>query len=140
MTQFAVVRNVERNGKALVEVLRGTACGDGCSACNACNKTPISVKAENEVGAITGDRVQIETQTSMIMSAAFVVYVVPMIMLFLGYWVGDMLGFSEGMSILTGFCGFGVALIVAVVFGRYRTKNPIRYTITRVVEQGVEVE
>ena len=134
MTQFAIIKKLTAPDKAEVEVLRGTACGDDCGSCEVCHyASKIRVEARNDVGAQLGDRVEIEARTSRVLGAAVLVYVVPFVLFFIGYAVAAALNFSEGLSMVMSFAAFAVGMVVVVIVGRRRRKNPITYSITRVV-------
>ena len=134
MTQFAVIKKLTSPGKAEVEVLRGTACGDDCGSCEACHyASKIRVEAKNEIGAQVGDRVEIEARTSRILGAAVLVYVVPFVLFFIGYAIAAMLDMSEGMRMVFSFAAFAVGMGIVVLVGRSHKKNPITYDIINIV-------
>ena len=104
MTQYAIIKKLTGPDKADVEVLRGTACGDDCGSCEVCHyASKIRVEAKNPIGAQVGDRVEIETQTSRVLSAAVLVYVVPFVLFFIGYAIAAALKMTEGYSMLMSF-------------------------------------
>lgn len=120
--------------------MRGTACGDDCASCQACNyASKLRVEAANEASADVGDRVEIETQTSRIFGAAFLVYVLPFILFFIGYAVAAGFDMTEGLRVLVSFVFFGVGMAAAVVAGRRMKRNPITYRITHIVEHGADL-
>jgi sigma-E factor negative regulatory protein RseC len=136
MTQYAIVKKMPAVGKAEVEVMRGTACGD-CGSCEVCKYTSkIRVEAVNNVGAEIGDNVEIETKSSSIIGAAFLVYIVPFILFFVGYAIAAKLHMAEGASIIMSFAFFAVGMLIAVIVGRGRKKDSITYTITRILDHG----
>ena len=134
MTQFAIIKKLTAPDKAEVEVLRGTACGDDCGSCEVCHyASKIRVECKNEIGAVPGDRVEIEARTSRVLGAAVLVYVVPFILFFIGYAIAAMLSMSEAMRVVLSFAFFAVGLGVVVLVGRRHRKNPITYDIISVV-------
>ena len=48
-------------------------------------------KAQNPIGASRGDLVVIQSGTAPVMKAVGVFYVLPLVLFFLGYWLGDVL-------------------------------------------------
>ena len=77
MTQDAVVTKVFPNGMAEVVVARGTACGSNCGNCESCVfQNEIKAFAKNSVHAKPGEKVVIESLSSRIFGAAFIVYIV----------------------------------------------------------------
>lgn len=131
MTQDAVVTKVLKNGMAEVVVSRGTACGSNCGNCESCAfQNELKAFAKNTINAKQGEKVVIETLSSRIFSAAFLLYIVPIIMLFIGYAVAAHCNLNEGLSILVSFGFFAVAVALVVVYQRIsKKKNPIKFEI-----------
>lgn len=139
MTQYAIIKKLTGPEKAEVEVLRGTACGDDCGSCEVCHyASKIRVEAKNPIGAQVGDRVEIETQTSRVLSAAVLVYVVPFVLFFIGYAIAAALKMTEGCSMLMSFGFFAVGFVVIALVGRHHKKNPITYEIVDIIGGGAE--
>ena len=89
MTQDAVVTKLVSRHVAEVEVERGTACGGTCESCEACVfQNRIRAEAVNKVSALPGQKVVIESKTSDVLGAAALLYLVPFVLLFLGYAIG----------------------------------------------------
>ena len=115
MTQDAVVTKLIDKRTAEVEVERGTACGGNCGSCEACVfQNKIRTTARNRISALPGQKVVIETKTSDILGAAALLYLVPFVLLFIGYAIGAALSFGQGGCILVG----GAALPGRNVSGR----------------------
>lgn len=133
MTQDAVVTKVFNNGMAEVAVTRGTACGSNCGNCESCVfQNELKAFAKNTVNAKPGEKVIIETLSSRIFGAAFLLYIVPFILFFIGYAVGAHYNLSEGLCVLISFGFFAVAMAVVVVYQRIsKKKNPIKFEITQ---------
>ena len=133
MTQDAVVTKVFPNGMAEVVVARGTACGSNCGNCESCVfQNEIKAFAKNSVHAKTGEKVVIESLSSRIFGAAFIVYIVPMLVFVIGYIIAASCGLSEGMSVLCSFIAFCAAVAVIVVYQRRsKRKNPIKFEIVK---------
>ncbi len=133
MTQDAVVTRVFPNGLAEVAVTRGTACGSNCGNCESCAfQNELKAIAKNTVHAVQGEKVIIESVSSRIFSAAFLLYIVPFIALFIGYAVAAANSLSEGMCILVSFGFFLVAVAIVVIYQRInKRKKPITFEITQ---------
>lgn len=77
-------------------------------------------------------KVVIESLSSRIFGAAFIVYIVPMLVFVIGYIIAASCGLSEGMSVLCSFIAFCVAVAVIVVYQRRsKRKNPIKFEIVK---------
>ncbi len=104
MTQDAVVTRTFHNSLAEVAVKRSTACGSNCGNCESCVfQNELKVTADNRIGARPGQKVVIESKTSDVLGAAVLVYIVPFVLLFLGYAIGSALGWAEGGCVLIEF-------------------------------------
>jgi sigma-E factor negative regulatory protein RseC len=124
-------------GRAEVEVLRGTSCGDACGSCQVCKyASKIKVEAKNNISARVGDRVEIETNSGDIYSAAFLVYVMPLVLFFIGYAVSAWLGTTEGVSIIVSFASLTAGFLVVVFVNRLRRRKEISFVITRIIDHG----
>lgn len=139
MTQYAVIKRLPSATKAEVEVMRGTACGDDCGACEVCNySSTILVLVDNFVGAMVGDKVEIETETKRIMKAALLVYILPIILLIGGYGAAYYMGLSEGLCVLSSMLAFGISLLIVIFVGRWQSKKPFEYNITKIISEEKE--
>jgi len=137
LTQQGIVRKLPDFGRAEVEVLRGTSCGDACGSCQVCKyASKIKVEAKNAISARIGDRVEIETKSRDIYSAAFLVYVMPFVLFFIGYAVSAKLGMTEGVSIIASFLSMAVGFLIVVITTRLRRQNEIAFVITRIIDHG----
>lgn len=133
MTQDAVVTRVFHNGMAEVAVTRGTACGSNCGNCESCAfQNELKAIAKNKVNAAPGEKVIIESVSSRIFGAAFLLYIVPFIVFFIGYAIAANNNLSEAMSIIVSFAAFAVAMAIVVIYQRIsKKKNPITFEITQ---------
>lgn len=137
MTQQAIIKKLITPDKAEVEVLRGTSCGDACGSCQVCKyASKIRVEAANTIGAIVGDRVEIDSKSSEIYGAAFLVYVMPFILFFIGYAISAWLGMAESVSVIVSFASMAVGFLAVVVVTRLRKKGEIAFDITRIIDHG----
>lgn len=86
MREEGIVRQVLGNNTAQVECA-GT---EFCAKCGLCFKegNKLSVNALNLVGAKAGDRVEIEIAPSNVLLAVFLIFIMPVLSLFAGYYAG----------------------------------------------------
>lgn len=128
MKQTGVVTKLLDNGLAEVAVERGTACGH-CTGCGECvYGKRILVPAENQIFAKPGENVVIESETGVIMETALLIYMVPVVMLFLGYGLGALLHLSQGRCIALSLavCVLGIGIVT--LLGRRHKKIDYRIT------------
>ena len=133
MTQDAVVTRVFHNGLAEVAVTRGTACGSNCGNCESCAfQNELKAIAKNTIHALPGEKVVIESVSSRIFGAAFLLYIVPIVAMAIGYAIAAANSLTEGMCIVVAFAAFVLAVIVVVIYQRIsKRKNPITFEITQ---------
>ena len=130
MEQLVRVRKVHADGTATVMHVRESACSGDCHKCSGCGAATeaIVLDARNDLGAKTGDLVKIEAASGPVLKAAMVMYLVPMILFFVGYAIGDALW---GLGALVGCLGFVVSIALAVLYDRKVVKKQnLGYTIT----------
>ena len=126
MTQNAVVTRIIDRRTAEVEVERGTACGGNCGACDACVfQNTIRAAASNRISALPGQQVIIESRT---------LYLIPFVLLFLGYAVGSLAHLAEGGCILVGGLFFAVGVAVNVIRQRRKKSSGITFDIIAIRE------
>lgn len=136
MREVAVVESVTQ-GKTVVSVKRNTACGDSCATCPAqCKQAQNTITVNNRIGAKPGDKVEIEMKTASVLKSAFLVYILPLVMFFLGYAAAKGFGFSEQIAVISAFLIFIMTFIVLHFYDKY-AKNSINTTIIKVIE-GIE--
>lgn len=130
MEQLARVKKALDDGTAQVIVIRESACSGDCHKCSGCGaaKEAIVFEAQNPIGAKTGDLVNVRSDTSPVLKAAAVMYVLPLVLFFLGYAAGAAVGISGA---LVGGLAFVLSVALIVVYDRRMAKkdNTI-YTIT----------
>ena len=130
MEQLVRVRNVFPDGTAEVLLVRESACSGDCHKCSGCGaaKETILIDAYNGINARTGDLVVVKSETGPVMKAVGVFYALPLVLFFLGYYLGATL-WNRGA--LAGSLGFVLAICLAVVYDRKVAKqDKSTYTIT----------
>ena len=130
MEQLVRVKEAYHNGTALVVHIRESACSGDCHKCSGCGaaKEAVLFTADNPIGAEAGDLVKVESETAPVLKAAAVLYVLPLALFFLGYYLGTLLG---NFGPVVAGLGFALGVVGVVVYDRkvVRRQN-IGYTIT----------
>lgn len=113
-----------------------------CENCGACpGNSAIVLDARNPVGAKPGQRVVVEVQEIGMLKSAFVVYILPLIAMFVGAWLGGYLAGCMGREPLWFQAGgAGLAFIGSVVYIKYfdksaRGNTTMQPVITRILTQ-----
>jgi sigma-E factor negative regulatory protein RseC len=136
MEQLVRVRETFDDGTATVIHVRESACNGDCHKCSGCGaaKETILLKADNPIGARRGDLVAVESASGPVLKAAAVLYMLPMVLFFAGYFAGAAL-WQRGA--LTGSAAFIAGIALAALYDRKIGKNDqTSYTITRFVERS----
>ena len=129
MEQIVRVKEAHDDGTATVFLQRESACSGDCHKCSGCGaaKEVMVFEVRNPIGAVRGDLVVIESKTGPVMKAVGVFYVLPLVLFFLGFFLGETLG---GMGVLFGCLGFVAAIVLTVVYDRKIAKKEEVHTIT----------
>lgn len=130
MEQLVRVKEVYEDGTALVVHIRESACSGDCHKCSGCGaaKEAIVLKAENPIDARPGSLVNIHSASGPVLKAAAVLYMMPLVLFFLGYGAGALL---LGRGGLGGVAGFALGVVLAVIYDRkVAKKQKPQYTIT----------
>ncbi len=134
MEQKALIRTVEADGTARVLVVRESACSGDCHKCSGCGaaKESILFEAVNAIGAKPGDLVNIQSESGPVLAGAAVLYMVPLLLFFLGWFLGE--GLGQGP--LLGCLGFVLGIGAAWLYDRkVAAKRKTVYTITGYVKR-----
>ncbi len=139
MTQVAQVKTILSDGRAEVGVHRRSACSHDCSKCSGCElmmtKTDVTVTAENHVGARPGDTVLVESANSAILGTAVVVYLVPFLLFFVGYFLGHAIAAGETISIGLACAGFVAGILPARWLDhRVNVKKAVQFRIVEIMK------
>ena len=89
--------------------------------------------ADNRAEAKPGQRVLVETQTSVIFRFAFLTYILPILFLLLGYALGTILHWPEMLCIAAGFLLLALSVFLMIRIYQKRKKVSISYEISDVI-------
>ena len=132
MTQIATIERDLGGGYAEISVPRKSACGHDCEECAGCGMTGAAIKARarNDIGAQPGDKVVVESSTRKIFGVVALVYVLPVVLFLLGYFLSE--GVAEGARYAIDIAAFAVSFIPCVLYDRHaRKKELLTYQILR---------
>ena len=130
MEQLVRVKQINPDGTAQVLCIRESACSGDCHKCSGCGaaKEAVVLTADNPIGAKTGDWVKVVSETAPVLKAAVVLYILPLLLFFLGYYLGTIPG---NYGALGGCLGFALGIAIVVIYDRLVVKKAnIGYTIT----------
>ena len=138
MTQKVMVKTCYADGTAQVLHLRQSACSGDCHKCSGCGaaQEALLLTVQNPLGAKPGDMVVIRAETGPVLQGAAVLYMLPLVLFFLGYALGAVL-WQTGA--LVGCLAFVLSIVLCVLYDRkIAKKRKTIYTITEFArkEQG----
>lgn len=120
MRQTGIVKEV-RQSTAIVEIKRSSACGENCASCGLCQNKTMTAEAKNLINAKIGDTVIVETADKKVMNAAFLVYILPLIVMLAGYFIGALK--SETVGIITAFLFLAAAFAAVILTDKKRRQK-----------------
>ncbi|MTI67191.1 MAG: SoxR reducing system RseC family protein [Firmicutes bacterium] len=142
MKQKGFITKTEKK-TANVIIRRETACGDKCSSCNGgCNVNATKVMIENKLNAKAGDYVEIRMETKMVMKSAFILYIIPLIMLIIGTGAGvyvfKNIGYNnyEIFGVLFGMFFLAIShIIIKIIDKRIKNNNGLKFEMKRILNK-----
>jgi len=138
MTQEVRVLQCYENGTAKVIHIRQSACSGDCHKCSGCGaaQEALQLTVRNPIGAQPGDMVVIASEGGPVLAAAAVLYMLPLLLFFLGYLAGSLL-WDRGA--LPACICFGAGIALAVIYDRLVAKKRTSvYTITGYVRRDLQ--
>lgn len=114
MNKKAYVKNI-KGCKAVLAVKRECACAgkENCDIkCFTLQNDIIEISADNEIGARTGDFVEIESKTSLILIYSFIVFIMPVFTGLAVYFIADY--FTE--KVIAPYIISGIGFILSIGF------------------------
>lgn len=113
--EFALVLETYSNNVAKVELQRSRSC-DGCTICS--RGKPIVLRAFNNINAGKGDSVVIEVE-ELKRGTNFFVYIIPIICLIIGYFIGEyiskLVNISHNLGPIFSFAVFFIYVILGIL-------------------------
>ena len=130
MEQLVRVKQTYDDGTALVVRVRESACSGDCHKCSGCGaqKQVVLLRAVNAINAEAGELVNVRSESGPLLAGAAVIYMLPIVLFFLGYLIGELL-WQQGA--LVGGITFAIGIAGAVLYDRLvAQKQKMVYTIT----------
>lgn len=129
MEQLVRVQKCNDDGTAQVIHIRQSACSGDCHKCSGCGavQQTMLLTANNPIGAKPGQVVTIRTDSGPVLTAAAMLYLLPLVLFFAGYFAGAF--WNKGA--LVGCLAFVLGITVAALYDRkVASKKKTVYTIT----------
>lgn len=112
MEQLVRVRQIFDDGTAQVLLIRESACSGDCHKCSGCGaaKQTLLVTAQNPIDARVGELVRLRSDTAPVMKGAMVLYILPLVLFFIGYAIGALWSLGALVGCLAFLLGIGCAV------------------------------
>ena len=122
MEQLVRVKSCGTDGTADVICIRESACSGDCHKCSGCGaaQETIVFTAINSIGARPGDLVYVRSGSGPVLMGAAVLYMMPLVLFFLGYFAADSLW---GLGALGGCAAFVLGICGVVLYDRLIAKK-----------------
>lgn len=136
---------------AWISATSQSSCG-GCSANSTCGvgilskvlgKKRLIFKLPNKVSAKPGDQVVVQVPSSGMFLGALLLYILPLVLMFLAAASAQSFGMSEGHGVLLGLSGLFLGLLVARLLSRYlkrTTLNQIEIIAVKTPNMVLQIE
>ena len=134
MTQIATVEEILSGGYAMISVPRKSACGHDCEECAGCGMTGAAIKAraKNKAGAQPGQKVVVESSTKKLLGVVALVYMLPVVLFLLGYFLSA--GLAENLRYAIAIGAAALSMVPIVLYDRHARRNEtLTYTILRLI-------
>lgn len=118
MKNKGIVKTIEKNS-IFVEIYRDSACAS-CSSCS--NKTcGIREFKYNKGDLNIGDTVVLSSSDKFILKLSFLIYIIPIITMFLGYYIAaELFHLGEAHSILISFIFLFISMFFIFLVDKYK--------------------
>ncbi|MBE6984420.1 MAG: polyunsaturated fatty acid synthase PfaA [Ruminococcaceae bacterium] len=128
MQQKATVDRILTDGKAEVLVVRESACSGDCHKCSGCGsvKQTLRVTAQNLISAQRGDIVYIRSESAVVLKAAALVYLLPIVAFLAAYLAAMPLGVWAAVIACSAFV---LGMLPAFAYNRRIKNRPPTYSI-----------
>ncbi len=142
MNHVGKVLQLYEDNRAKVLIRRHTACSE-CGACkHGKENMDMEIIAVNNADAKIGDVVEISMKVHNVLTAAFIVYGIPLLMLILGIVAGHAIlkkiGFTSGLELYSILIGLVLLILTYIALKIYENhlKKDARYTpvVSRIIE------
>ena len=136
MTETGKVAKIEK-GKAVVSLSAGGYC-DKCRICLFDDKGQRTLRADNNIGAKIGDRVEVFIPDGMISKSSFFIFILPIMAFLIGYSFAWIFSRSEVLSAVSGTITFVLTFYALFIYEKRLNqikKDTLPY-ISKILESG----
>lgn len=128
---------IEINGNRIkLKMFKESSCAH-CSGCGDANKMARELEVTYDGEIELGDIVTFELEDAKMLKIGFIVYVLPVIIMILGFVIFMKLGFSENTSVFGAFAFLVLSFVGLHIYDKFFVKEKVEMKVTA-VERGNE--
>lgn len=127
MQNKGIVQKIKDN-TITVKLFKDSSCSH-CSQCHGASKYGKDFEFTTDKSVQIGDLITLEIAEKEVIKAAAIAYIFPPIMMILGYFVSDKLGFSESQSILASFLFLALSFVGLFFYDKFFAKKKVEEEI-----------
>lgn len=123
MINTGIIKKIDKD-EITIHFYKDSACAH-CSACSPDKKmgTTIKIHVEDTTKYVLEQEISVELDDSTLLKFSFITYIIPAILMILGYLILDFFKFSEIVSIIGSFAFLIFSFIGLFFYDRSRTKD-----------------
>lgn len=122
--------------KIKLKMFKESSCAH-CSGCGDANKLARELEVNYDGKVEIGDIVTFELEDSKMLKIGFIVYIVPVLMMIIGFFISNKMGNSEGVSVFVSFAFLVISFVCLHIYDKYFVKDKVQMVVTA-VEKGTE--
>lgn len=122
--------------KIKLKMFKESSCAH-CSGCGDANKMARELEVTYDGEIELGDIVTFELEDAKMLKIGFIVYVLPVIIMILGFVIFMKLGFSENTSVFGAFAFLVLSFVGLHIYDKFFVKEKVEMKVTA-VERGNE--
>lgn len=129
----------EINGnKVKLKMYRESSCAH-CSGCGDASKLSRELELEIKQKVEIGDIVTFELEDGKMLKIGFLVYIVPILMMILGFYISTRLGYTEKIGALISFLFLVIAFLIVHLIDKFLVKEKVQMNVLKVEKDTEEI-
>ena len=126
----------EKNNQVTVQIVKGDKC-ENCNLCSATGPNQMQIVAFNSLGAKVGDMVEVEVPPGKVIGYSFIIFIIPIIMMIVGYFAGVAIAKNpsggEGAGIIGSISGLALSFLIIKIFDSQLGRDEQSATVVNIV-------
>lgn len=128
MKQLGIVKEINGN-IIIVKVFKDTGCSH-CDSCSEGDKFSGEYSFTSDEKYLIGDEVSFEMDDKTIFNLGLLIYILPILSLFLFYYISSLFSIKEGIKILCSFLGVAFTFLIIFIIDKVKGKHIVDKNIS----------